>query len=159
MLDSWLAPLRNIQAEDDPITAIGAYIRRKVVFSRTNPDASRLFCLELVQGAPLLQTELRSALKSLVDEKAAVIEHWIALGRLAPIDPYHLVFSIWAITQHYADFAVQVEAVTGRSLEDEAYLDETVRNLQALVLDGIRPRNTPGGDPTPPVRLNGGRTA
>ncbi len=28
---------------------------------------------------------------------------------------------IWAATQHYADFAPQVEAVTGATLRDEAF--------------------------------------
>jgi TetR/AcrR family transcriptional regulator len=140
LLDTWLAPLRDIKADDDPVVAIGDYIKRKVVFSRTNPEASRLFCLELVQGAPLLQDELRHALKILVDEKAEVIRGWIAAGTLAPVDPYHLVFSIWAVTQHYADFAVQVEAITGKTLDDDVYLEETVRNVQALILGGICPR-------------------
>ncbi len=142
LLDTWLAPLRDIKADDDPVVAIGDYVRRKIVFSRTNPEASRLFCLELVQGAPLLQDELRQALKILVDEKAEVIRGWVAAGTLAPIDPYHLVFSIWAVTQHYADFAVQVEAITGKTLDDDAYLEDTARNIQALILDGIRPRGS-----------------
>ena len=29
------------------------------------------------------------------------------------IDPRHLIFSIWAVTQHYADFDMQVRAVLG----------------------------------------------
>ena len=37
----------------------------------------------------------------------------MAEGRLAPSDPHHLIFSIWALTQHYADFAPQVQAVLG----------------------------------------------
>ena len=27
--------------------------------------------------------------------------------------PHHLIFSIWALTQHYADFDAQVRAVLG----------------------------------------------
>ena len=34
-------------------------------------------------------------------------------GRIARLDPVHLIFSIWALTQHYADFDVQVRAVLG----------------------------------------------
>ena len=34
-------------------------------------------------------------------------------GRIAQVDPVHLIFSIWALTQHYADFDVQVRAVLG----------------------------------------------
>jgi TetR/AcrR family transcriptional regulator len=36
-------------------------------------------------------------------------------GKIAPVDPHHLIFSIWALTQHYADFDVQVRAVLGGS--------------------------------------------
>ena len=52
-------------------------------------------------------------LKALVDEKAAVISGWSAAGRIGPVDPHHLIFSIWALTQHYADFEVQVRAIMG----------------------------------------------
>ena len=51
----------------------------------------------------------------------------MADGRLAPADPWHLIFSIWSLTQHYADFDVQVKAVLGPEKPDpfpdaEAYL-------------------------------------
>ena len=125
--------------ESDPVEAVRDYIRRKVEFSRDQPDASRLFCLEIVQGAPLIGSELRTSLKQLVDAKASVIEAWVAAGRLAPVDPHHLIFAIWATTQHYADFAVQVDAVTGRGLAEAAYCEQVIANIQRLVLDGIRP--------------------
>ena len=35
---------------------------------------------------------------------------------------------------------VQVEAVAGRTLDDPAFFEETLRSLQALILDGVRPR-------------------
>lgn len=140
LLDGWLAPLRALDRADDPATAIGAYIRRKIEFSRDNAEASRLFCLEIVQGAPLLGQELGTALKDLVDAKAEVIRAWVEAGKLAPVDPHHLIFSIWATTQHYADFASQIDALLGRGLESPAFVDATVANVQAIVLNGIRPR-------------------
>ena len=45
------------------------------------------------------------------------------------------------MTQHYADFRTQVEAVSGRTLADPAFFDETLASLKALVLQGICPRN------------------
>jgi transcriptional regulator, TetR family len=27
------------------------------------------------------------------------------------VDPYHLIFSIWALTQHYADFDAQIRLI------------------------------------------------
>lgn len=137
LLEVWLAPLRELSAEQDPQQAIGDYIRRKLVVSRDSPDASRLFCLEMVQGAPLLRDELDRELRDIVAHKSAVIQGWIDAGRLAKVDPAHLIFMIWATTQHYADFAVQVQALTGKTLADASFFEETVANVQALVLRGV----------------------
>lgn len=140
LLTDWLEPLQMLEVESNPVEAIGNYIRRKVEFSRSSPEASRLFCLEVVQGAPLVGRVLRTSLKRLVDEKAGVINAWIKTGKLAPIDPYHLIFSIWSITQHYADFSAQIEAITGRRLDDETFFEQTVSNIQTLVLGGLTSR-------------------
>jgi TetR/AcrR family transcriptional regulator len=140
LLEIWLAPLREFSAEQDPQQAIADYIRRKLVVSRDSPDASRLFCLEMIQGAPLLRDELDRELRSIVAHKSAVIQGWIDAGRLAKIDPEHLIFMIWATTQHYADFAVQVQALTGKTLADPAFFELTVANVQAVVLRGVGAR-------------------
>lgn len=140
LLDVWLEPLRGFRAEQDPQEAIGDYIRRKLVISRDQPDASRLFCLEMIQGAPLLRDELDRELRDLVDAKSAVIRAWVAAGKLAPVDPHHLIFALWAVTQHYADFGVQVQAITGRTLDDPAFFEQAVDNVQRIVLRGIAVR-------------------
>lgn len=137
LLDVWLEPLRGFSAEQDPHDAISDYIRRKLVVSRDSPAASRLFCLEMVQGAPLLRDELGHELRDLVERKSEVIRAWVAAGRLAPVDPHHLIFALWATTQHYADFGVQVQALTGLTLDDPAFFEEAVRSVQHLVLNGI----------------------
>ncbi|MCY0855073.1 HTH-type transcriptional regulator RutR [Cupriavidus sp. D39] len=140
LLALWLEPLRSFSVEQDPREAIADYIRRKLVISRDQPDASRLFCLEMVQGAPLMRDELARELRDQVERKAEVIRAWVAAGRLAPVEPHHLVFALWATTQHYADFAVQVQAITGRTLEDPAFFEQTVENVQRIVLEGIAVR-------------------
>ena len=144
LLDDWLEPLRAFSAEQDPATAVSTYIAAKIAFSRDQPDASRLFCLEMIQGAPLLRDELAGELRRLVDAKAEVVRVWIADGRLAPVDPHHLVFALWAVTQHYADFAVQVRAITGRTLDDPEFFSTTVDNVQRIVLRGILAPDLPG---------------
>lgn len=140
ILDVWLAPLKAFREDLAPLVAIREYIRSKLEVSRDNPQASRLFCLEMLQGAPVLNAELSGALKALVEEKSAIIAGWVASGKLAPVDPHHLIFMIWASTQHYADFASQVEAVTGKTLQDEAFFNSTVENVQRMIIEGIRPR-------------------
>jgi TetR/AcrR family transcriptional regulator len=69
---------------------------------------------------------------------------WIAEGRLAPVDPKHLIFAIWATTQHYADFSSQIEAITGHSLADDAFFETTCTMLSRILIDGVLPRGAKG---------------
>jgi TetR/AcrR family transcriptional regulator len=140
ILDIWLAPLKAFREEFTPLVAIKEYIRLKLEVSRDYPQASRLFCLEMLQGAPLLKNELTGDLKQLVDDKSAIIAGWVASGKLAPVEPHHLIFMIWASTQHYADFSAQVEAVTGKTLQDETFFQNTLENVQRMIIEGIRVR-------------------
>ena len=140
ILDICLAPLKAFREDFAPLAAIKEYIRLKLEVSRDYPQASRLFCMEMLAGAPLLMDELTGDLKALIDEKSALIAGWVKSGKLAPIDPQHLIFMIWASTQHYADFAPQVEAVTGATLRDEIFFNQTVENVQRIIIEGIRPR-------------------
>ncbi|MEM9708806.1 MAG: TetR family transcriptional regulator C-terminal domain-containing protein [Pseudomonadota bacterium] len=111
LLDAWLAPLSAIDPGGDPVEEILAYVLRKLDMSRTMPRESRLFANEILQGMPHISATIAGRLKVLVDDQAGLFERWIADGRLAPVEPHHLIFSIWATTQHYADFASQVEAL------------------------------------------------
>jgi TetR/AcrR family transcriptional regulator len=140
LLEIWLHPLRGFDVDQDPIEAIGEYIRVKLELSRDQPAASRLFCLEIMQGAPLIKAQLEQPLRELVAGKVQVIQAWIEAGKLTPVDPYHLIFTLWSTTQHYADFSVQVHAVTGKTLDDPRFFAQTLESLKALVFNGIRPR-------------------
>jgi len=84
--------------------------------------------------------ELSGDLKALVDDKSAIIGSWIEQGKLAAVDPQHLIFMIWATTQHYADFATQVEAVNGSTLQEPLFFERTVDNVQQMIIEGIRVR-------------------
>lgn len=113
LLDAWLQPLRDLDPEGEPMDELLRYVRRKLAMSRDMPRESRLFANEMLQGAPRLGENLSGPLRALVDDKAAVLQRWMDAGRIASVPPHHLVFSIWALTQHYADFDIQVRAVLG----------------------------------------------
>ena len=115
LLENWLEPLREIKAEGDPVEELLGYAKRKLDMSQHYPRESRLFANEIIQGAPRIGDVLRGELRELVDEIATVINGWAAAGRINKVDPYHLIFSIWAQTQHYADFDVQVRAILGET--------------------------------------------
>ena len=140
MLDLWLDPLRELDSEGDPIPELRSYIRRKLEMARDYPRESRLFANEMLQGAPHAIDVLEGELKVLVDDKARVIEEWMAQGKLVRTDPYHLIFSIWATTQHYADFDVQVRAVLGPDRGGEGRFEDAARYLEHLFMDGLLPR-------------------
>lgn len=113
LLDTWLDPLRALNDDGKALPEILDYVGRKLDMARDFPRESRLFANEILQGAPRIEDALKGDLKTLVDEKAEVIRHWIAAGKIKEVDPHHLIFSIWALTQHYADFDTQVRAVLG----------------------------------------------
>lgn len=140
MLDIWKAPFAALHHELEPLDAIRHYIRLKLEMSRDHAEASKLFCLEIMQGAPLLKGELEGSVRELVEEKSCVIRRWTEEGRLAPVDPGHLFYMLWASTQHYSDFAAQIEAVSGRSLKDPDFLEEAIDNVQSMIIAGITPR-------------------
>ncbi|MFN4201758.1 MAG: TetR family transcriptional regulator C-terminal domain-containing protein [Tabrizicola sp.] len=113
LLDTWLDPLRAMNPAGDPLHEILGYVRRKLDLARDFPRESRLFAGEILQGAPRMREAIEGDLRALVTDKAAVLSRWMEEGRIARVDPVHLIFSIWALTQHYADFDVQVRSVLG----------------------------------------------
>ena len=139
-LDMWLTPFGEMAEDGDPETELTGYIRQKLEASRDFPQESRLFIGEILQGAPHLEEVLNTDLKSLVAEKAGVLNHWIASGRLRPIDPVHLIFMIWATTQHYADFDAQIKLVLGKGVEDPATFQKASSTVIDVLMGGILPR-------------------
>jgi TetR/AcrR family transcriptional regulator len=112
-LVGWLDPFLAISADGDPVEELTTYISAKMDMSFANPLASRLFAMEVQSGAPQLGDAIRTSLKQHVDEKAAILQQWMDQGKLRQVDPRHFIFSMWSVTQHYADFAVQVEGLLG----------------------------------------------
>ena len=138
LLQDWLAPLVALDPNGEPIEQIAAYIDRKVELARDFPLESRLFAGEMLRGAPMLRDVLENELKAMVDEKAAVLRKWMDEGRLKAIDPHHLIFAIWATTQHYADFDIQVRTMLGD--DGNRRFDDAAAALKVLFLEGLRPR-------------------
>ncbi len=142
MLDIWLDPLRHMDSDGDPIPEIRSYIRRKLEMSRDFPRQSRLFANEMLQGAPRIIDMLEGDLRALVDDKAKVITGWMDAGKLHRADPYHLIFAIWATTQHYADFDVQVRAVLGPGRGGEGRFEDAAVFLEQLFMHGLKPKQS-----------------
>lgn len=136
ILNDWLVPTHGITADAEPRAALEEYIRAKMDMSALRPDGSKVFANELLHGAPVVGELLRGELRQLVQEKAAVVQGWIDAGRMADVDATHLFFTIWATTQTYADFDVQVCAVLGRKKLDAKEQARATEHVVALLLRG-----------------------
>lgn len=137
LMHTWLDPLHAMNPNGDPVAEVLAYVKRKLEMSRDYPRESRLFANEILQGAPRMQDAIAGELTELVTEKTAVLRGWMDQGRIARLHPVHLVFSIWALTQHYADFEAQVRVVLGPEGDDpypeaEHYLETLFTKLLAV---------------------------
>jgi TetR/AcrR family transcriptional regulator len=139
-LETWLEPLTELDPKGEPAEQIWLYIERKLEMSRSSPKQSRLFANEILHGAPHISDVIKTGLKALVDEKCEVIRHWIKQGKLADIAPHHLIFMIWAATQHYADFEAQVDALIEGCDDRDTCFNEANHTLRTVFLSGLLPR-------------------
>ncbi len=128
LMDTWLDPLRAMNPDGEPLEEVLKYVRKKLEMAREFPRESRLFANEILQGAPRMGPHLEGDLRPLVDEKARLIEGWMQAGKLAATDPRHLIFSIWATTQHYADFEAQVRVL----MRDEPVYEAASEHVETL---------------------------
>lgn len=132
----WNNYFDEIKAEDDPAEVLDRFIRKKVELSYSNPLSSRVFAMEIIQGAPHLRSYIRSEMRTWVRNKVTVMEEWIRRKRMKPIDPMHLIFLIWSSTQHYADFESQVLMIMNRAEYEREMVDEIANFLSDMILTG-----------------------
>ncbi|WP_108260517.1 TetR/AcrR family transcriptional regulator [Mangrovicoccus ximenensis] len=140
IFETWRAAADRIRPGSEPLEALADYIDVKLELARARPHGSRVWANEIIQGAPMVQDYLETELKAWTEDRIAVIELWIAEGRLRPVSPRHLLYAIWAATQHYADFARQIETLNGGQALDGAQWDAARAAVKDLLLEGLRPR-------------------
>ena len=142
VMQKWLAPLQALEAELEPVEALTHYLMTKIETARTQPKASRLFALEVIQGAPHILPILKGPLKKLFKRKAKVISNWQEQGKIsAGIDAELLILNIWGLTQNYADFHTQIEMVTGKSLRNKSMYQRMIEHTIHMILYGVIPRD------------------
>lgn len=137
IIELWDSTLNELHADDDPATVLPAYIAAKMRFSREFPLASRIFAIEMINGAPNLQGYFNDEYREWFRGRTEVFRAWAEHGKIAPIDPAHLIFLLWSSTQHYADFACQINASLGKESLTEQDYEAATRTLTQVVLRGI----------------------
>jgi TetR/AcrR family transcriptional regulator len=136
ILNDWLVPTHGITEDADPRGALSAYIRAKMELSQQRPDGSKVFANELLHGAPVIHSLLAKELRQLLLAKAAVVQAWVRAKRMEPVDGMHLFFTIWAATQTYADFDVQICAVLGQDSLGSEDFERATEHVVSFILRG-----------------------
>ncbi|MGS0897108.1 TetR family transcriptional regulator C-terminal domain-containing protein [Burkholderia stagnalis] len=134
LFEDWHRAAGSFEAGDDPVDAIGSYVRAKMALSRRRPLGSKVWANEIIQGAEHMQDILSQRVKPWFDTRVKVIDGWIARGLLAPIDAHALLYLIWATTQHYADFDAQIRALSGKRAFTRKAFDEKTEQVVQLVI-------------------------
>lgn len=137
IFEIWLHAADSFDAAPGPVEGIGAYIDAKMEISRRNPAGSRVWASEVMHGAPVIQDYLETTLREWTMGRAAVIQRWIDEGKMAPVNPRHLLYMLWATTQHYADFGHQIETLNEGKPLSAAQWDEAKESVKAIILRGI----------------------
>lgn len=139
LLASWDNALKYISPEREPVEAFNLYIKAKLDYTRKNMAESRLFASEIIQGARFLTKKDREHIRKVTDSHVAVVEGWIAAGKMLPVDPRHLFIMLWAATQFYSDFEpVAIDALKKQRLKAEDY-DKAATTIAETILRGILP--------------------
>ena len=133
----WLKAADIFDQASGPVEGIGAYIDAKMEISRHHSAGSKAWASEVMHGAPVIQDYLETTLEQWTNGRIAVIQRWIDRGLMAPIDPRHLLYMVWATTQHYADFGHQIETLNNSDPLTDAQWQAATDSVKTIILNGI----------------------
>lgn len=133
ILDEWKEMFISASTSDDPAQIIRAYIHKKLEYGQKNPKASRLFTTEIANGAPFLSRHWAQYQAS-TQQAVKLIQSWVDQGLIRPVDPLLFQMHIWAVTQHYADFEVQIRSFMQLSDKEELDMVRVEEEVAALFL-------------------------
>ena len=137
IFEIWLHAAGSMDRATGPVEGIGAYIDAKMEISRRHADGSKVWASEVMHGAPVIQDYLETTLREWTAGRVALIQCWIDEGRMAPVNPEHLLYMLWATTQHYADFGHQIETLNGGKPLSDAQWRAAKASVKSMILRAI----------------------
>ncbi|MDB5816487.1 MAG: TetR family transcriptional regulator [Rhizobacter sp.] len=136
VLYGWSDAFSFDATSNDPREVLARYIRKKVDYALDHPGLSRIFTNEVLGGGPNLGQYWPVAVRS-TQQKVDIIEGWIAHGLIRRLDARLFLMHLWGMTQHYADYGVQVNVMLGLAPDAPLDREPIVRELTTFVLAGI----------------------
>lgn len=142
VLAEWLARMAGIVGGTDPEAALREYIAAKLRFSRERPAGSQVFAREVMAGAPRFRDAIEAQVLPALNADVKTFERWARQGLIKKLDFRHLMFTIWASTQAYADLAPQFAILLGKPALEAGDFAAAEKLITQLVLGSLRT----GGD-------------
>ena len=142
IVELWMSKIASIEDSANPLLEIENYVRSKMDFSRTHPEASRIFATDILGGHANILKKIETEIRPIVARKCKLINSWIKKGQIRPTDPLNLFFAIWGITEYYANFASEIGVFfDGKPMTDAQY-EKAIKTIVELVVNGLRPTGT-----------------
>ena len=137
IFEIWLDAAACFDDAPGPVEGIGAYVDAKMDISRIHPHGSKVWASDVMHGAPVIHAYRETTLRAWTAGRIAVIQRWIDEGKMTPVNPRHLLYLLWATTQHYADFGHQIQTLNDGKPLSESQWREAKASVKEMVLRGI----------------------
>ncbi|WP_263081344.1 TetR/AcrR family transcriptional regulator [Endozoicomonas sp. Mp262] len=141
IMELWEAVFSGLSPDDEPAKALRTYISAKMQYCQAHSNASRIFSSEIIHGGHYLKEHFHY-FTDWINEKSSVINAWVEQGKMDPVDPLHLLFTIWATTQYYIDFRPQVASVLGKTELEDSDIEAATESLSRLIIKGCGIKET-----------------
>jgi len=135
ILHTWDSSFDTATEQDEPSAVLANYIAEKIEMSRLNPNASKIFALEILNGAGNFDAQFNEQHKAWFEGRVQVIQAWIKNNKMQNVDAEFLLYHIWASTQHYADFSAQISNLRGSKMNIKDFGNATKTTI-AIILRG-----------------------
>ncbi|WP_309491484.1 TetR family transcriptional regulator C-terminal domain-containing protein [Trinickia mobilis] len=98
-----------------------------------------MYGMEVISGAKFYRKEIKHKIVPSLRMDIEVCERWIRAGKIAPTNATHLLFTIWAMTQSYADFSTQMALLMDSKKLTHKDFDAAEKLIVDMVLAVVSP--------------------
>lgn len=136
IIQEWNEGLVTMTVDSDPKTVIEKFVRTKLHQAFAHPNRHKLFAVEVISGAPHLHDFMSTIMHDWALDKVQVMKQWHQQGRIAVADPLQLLILIWATTQRYAEFEIEIVGLMGKKAYDQEDESRAAEFLIPFILRG-----------------------
>ena len=136
IIQEWNEGLVTMTVDSDPKTVIEKFVRTKLHQAFAHPNRHKLFAVEVISGAPHLHDFMSTIMHEWALDKVQVMKQWHQQGRIAVADPLQLLILIWATTQRYAEFEIEIVGLMGKKAYDQEDESRAAEFLIPFILRG-----------------------